>query len=247
MITQEQIFAIKQSMQEKIVVAEKELQQCIQEQSTLTDITTLSASVLRYEDLQAQLESYAQIFSFFAAPVESVLSPLVKAEVLEYVRAAMRVSPEIAQTMAHMIAEELRVLVQSQEDDAIDMIEAEYKVYILPAYVMTGLFSEINDRLQEMVRFCAQYAPTYGVDQVRDVLRYACELSIDMNESLDATIAYLRTEDNPWLREEDRVFLLDECEERLAELRFEKSKRQNLAHEKAIEMLERREEKTTGN
>lgn len=247
MITPEVAFDIKQRMQQEIERAEGELRACVQKQTEITKVEVLAQSVLEYEDIQRKLENYAHVFSFFAAPVQSVLSPLVKAEVLEYVHAAVQVDPDIAKKAAEMIAEELRLLIQSNDDDTLDMVEAEYRNYIVPAYLLAGLYNETNDQLMQMIRFCTQYSTDYGNTQAADVLRFGLEIVIDASEELTPLIAAIKTSFPKFLTEADQALLLDACEERLAEVRFEMSKKENLAHEKAVEMLERREQMTTSN
>ncbi|MCW1929812.1 MAG: hypothetical protein KIH62_000680 [Candidatus Kerfeldbacteria bacterium] len=247
MINSELNFSIKQRMQEQIVAAEAELQAIVHEQAQTNSVEKLSLLVLTYESIEERLENYSHVFSFFAAPVQSVLSPLVKSEALEYVRAATAVDADLGKQVAQTIAEELRVLIESQDDDALDMVEAEYRNYIVPAYLIAGLYTEANDQLMQMMRFCAQYEKEYGTVQAADVLRFGLEIAIDVSYELTALIAAIRTSFPQFLMEADQAFLLDACEERLAEIRFETSKRENLAHEKAVEMLERREKMTTGN
>lgn len=249
MITQEQIFSIKQEMQDRIAAAEKELQQLVHDQQTLQKVDDLARTIIRYEEVEHTVENAAHVFSFFAAPVQSVLSPLVKAEVLEYVRAATEIDPTIGVSAAQLIVEELRVLLQSQDDDTLDMVESEYKNYILPALLIAGACSDVNDQLREMMRYCAQYQPSYGQKEATDVLKYAIDVAIDMalEPSMPVLVESIRTAFSQWLQEADQAELLDACEERLASIRFEKVRGQNLAHEKAIEMLERREKTTTSN
>lgn len=245
MISPDTFFNIKQQMQQNIELAEKQLQALIVSQHEMKDINVLARSIREYENIEHMIENQAHVFSFFSSPVDSVLSPFVKMELLSYVLAARDVDSEIAKTTAAVVHQELSLMAQSEEDSDTTNIEEEYKEFILPAYLIAEQYAEIESLMRELIRFCQLRDQQYNEIHARDVLRYAVELTIDVSTSLDSLIVLIREGLGTWMSEADRVGLLDACEERLASLRFDEKKRENLAHEKAVLMLENREKHAT--
>ena len=124
----------------------------------------------------------------------------------------------------------------------VDLIEADYKEYIIPGKIIAERFDEIEGLLTEMIRFCKYLDHKYSEERASDVLKYAFRISIDADTRMPPTIKALKEFQFTYLRPTDRAELLDHVEEHLAILRFEQVRKQNIAMEKAVAILQKREE-----
>jgi len=178
-------------------------------------------------------------------PPEALRSPYVKSEFFSYLVAAETVSTDLVNFLVDSMLQELRQEIQGWEDDAVDLIQAEYKEHIIPGKIIAERFDEIDGLLEEMNRFCTVIDKTYTGDQARRVLHYAFEISITADTKMDPTIKALREMQFEFLHEDDRAALLDKVEEHLGVIRFERAKDQTIAMEKAVAMRAEQELKSS--
>lgn len=239
-ITPEHIFKIKKRLHEEIEEYEKKLQILIKKQAQLTSIEELGQSVLEYDELEHQIEDRTKIFSFFSAPETSVSNPYVKAELSATIEAAETIDLEIVNVLADEILVAVRKEVDVTDDDCA-VITNDFKEYVLPAKIIAGKFDELSSLLVEMISTCRQQVKNFNEKEVEKVFVYAWQRAIDADINLDPIIRALRMQKFQFLTNTDRAALLDRVEERLAVLRFEQAKKQQLALQKAVEISKRRE------
>lgn len=242
-ISQEEIFRVKQQLQQEIAVYEKKLQALASKQASMTNIEELAQSVIEYNELTRQIEDRSHVFSLLSQPPESFRSPYVKAEFFSYIVAAETVSVELVNVLVEAMLEQVRQDIQGGVDDAVDLIQAEFKEYIIPGKIIAERFDEIDPLVNEMNRFCHGVDPQYSDESAREVLRYAFEISITADTRMEPTIRALRDLQFAYLTTADRAALLDTVEEHLAVLRYDETKTQNIAMEKAVRMIEEKEGK----
>lgn len=242
-INQEQIFQAKQELQQQIEEYDKKLTAERIKQETLTKVEELAKSILDYNELQRQISDRTHLFALLSAPPESLRSPFIKSELFSYFEAAETVGPEFVNFLVDDFLTQIRADIQSQEDDSVDLIQSEYKEYIIPGKIIAEHFNEIDELLAEMNRFCKMLDPNYDEATAAKVLEYAFRISIDADTRMDPTIQALKEMNFQYLTPEDRVSLLDHVAEHLGVLRYEQAKNQNLAMQKAIELLAAKEEK----
>jgi len=240
-VTQEQIFEKKLQLQKDIELYEKQLQKMIAQQGQMTNITQLAESILAYNEIERQIEDRAHLFSLLSSPPESLLSPYVKSELFSYIVSAETVSTEMVNFLMNDVLTQLRLLIESGEDDSIDLIQAEFREYLLPGKIIGERFEELDSLCNEMNRYCTALDSSYNPAQAERVLRYAFEISLNSDIQLDSVIEALKNMSFTYLSEADRAFLLDAVEERLASIRFEATKKHNIAMERAVKLLEHRE------
>lgn len=241
-VTQDQIFQKKQQLQTEIEQYEKQLQQMAITRDSVKDIQKLAKAILDYNEIERQIEDRAHVFSLLSSPPESLLSPFVKAELFSYFVAAETVGPDLVNFLVDDVLMEVRAAIDAGEDDAVDLVQAEFREYVLPGKIIGQRFDELEPLLEEMNRDCAALDPKYNPESARNVLRYAFEVSLNADIALDTVIQCLREMPFKYLNEADRAFLLDAVEERLAILRYEYAKKQNVALERAVKIVEHREE-----
>ena len=224
-VTQDQIFQKKQQLQAEIETYEKQLQQLAAECGVMTDITKLAQSILDYNEIERQIEDRAHVFSLLSSSPESLLSPFVKAELFSYIVSAETVGPELVNFLVDDVLLEVRAAIDAGEDDAVDLVQAEFREYVLPGKIIGEKFDELESLLEEMNRDCIVVDPKYNTESARSVLRYAFEISLNSDVRLEAAIRALREMPMKYLDETDRAFLLDAVEERLASIRYENAKK----------------------
>lgn len=240
-ISQEKIFQAKQQLETDIQELEKKLQALIARQAKITKIDDYARSILEYEELQHQIEDRAHVFSLLSLAPDSLRVPFIKSELFSYFVAAETVGPELVNLLVDEFIAQVRVDMIGGEDTAVDLVQAEYKEYMLPGKMMAQAFDEIDLLIAEMNRLCMQCDSTYDAGSAERVLVYAFRAAIDADITLDPLIHALKETQFSALTEADRAQLLDAVEERLAVLRFERTKRQNIAMEKAIVIMEKRD------
>lgn len=239
-VTKEQIFETKKMLQQQIEQYEEQLKLLVAKQTEIKKVDVLAQSILQYEDLQNQISDRAHLFALFSTPPESLRRPMVKAQLFSYIEAAETVSVDLVNFLVDDFLQQIRLDIQAGEDDSIDLIQAEYKEYIIPGKIIAERFQEIDDLLSEMNRYCKMLNPQYDEMQARDVLVYAFEISITADTRMEPTVHALRELEFAFLTPEDRAALLDKVEEHLAVLRYEQARQQNISMEKALQMMEMR-------
>ncbi len=240
-ITQEHIFQKKQQLQQEIVDYERQLREQMAHQQQTTDIEQLAKSILEYNEIERNIEDRAHVFSLLSSPPESLLSPYVKSELFSYFVSAETVGPELVNFLVDETLMQVRALIQSGEDDSVDLIQAEFKEYVLPGKIIAERFDEIEPLVEEMNRYCTVVDAQYNPASAQAVVRYAFEIALNADIRLDPLIHALRELPLKVLNEADRALLLDHVEERLGTLRFEQARKHQVAMERAVKILERRE------
>lgn len=238
----EHIFSAKQQLQTEIDRYEQQLHSLVSQMEQAKKIETLAQCILTYNEIERQIEDRSKLFSLFSSPEMSWSSPYVKAELFEYIVAAETVGPEFVSVLMDDVLEEVREEVQDGELDNPDLITAEYKEHVLPGMLIARRFHEVTNILDEMNKACVGADSAYNPERAHSALVYAFRRAIDADIALDPIIHALKEWRAGWLTEEDRAELLDHVEERLAIIRFETAKNQNIAMEQAIGILEKQEE-----
>jgi hypothetical protein len=243
MINPEQVFQLKQQLEQQSHELEKTLLEIQQKQQETKSVEHLAELILQYEEVQRQITDRGQLFIFFSNPESTITSPYKKAELFTTIEAAETIGLQLVDVVADMILEQVRQDIQSGEDDSADLVIAEYKEYILPAKIIAGRFDQIDMLIDEMMRACKSIDPQMNDEQAHAALVYAFEAALDADIVVDPVIQALRETEFRSLKPEDRAMLLDRVEERLAVLRYEKTKQQNIAMDQALAMIEKREAK----
>lgn len=240
-ITPEEIFNTKQKLQKEVEEFETKLQQLVQEQAKMKKIEKLAESILEYDQLIREISDRTAVFSLLSAPPDSYRSPFTKSQLFEYIQSAETISVELVDFIVTAVLEQLRKDIQSGEDDSVDLIQAEYKEYIIPGKIIAERFDEIDDLLAEMNRFCTRLSPEYNPWDAREVLAYAFRKATDADTRMDPTITALKTGQFEYLSPEDRAALLDHVQEHLAVMRYDQARKQQIAMDKAVQMIEAQE------
>lgn len=240
-ITQEDIFVMKQQLQKEVEEFETKLQELVQEQPKIKKIEKLAESILQYDELIREISDRTAVFSLLSAPPASYRSPFTKSQLFEYIQSAETISVELVDFIVSAVLEQLRKDIQSGEDDSVDLIQAEYKEYIIPGKIIAERFDEVDELLAEMNRFCTRLNQEYNPWDAGRVLAYAFRKATDADTRMDPTIAALKTGQFEYLSPEDRASLLDHVQEHLAVMRYEQARHQQIAMEKAVQMIEARE------
>lgn len=242
-VSDEQIFQTKQQLQQQIAQYEQQLQQLIQKQEKLTKIEDLAKSILEYNQLVQEIKDRTQIFSLLASPPSALTSPFVKSELFSYFVAAETIGPELVNFLVDDFLVQVRKEFQSGEYDSIDLIKAEFKEFILPGKIIGEKFEEIDGLINEMNMYCKNIQPDYDpITNSKEVIKYAFEISITADTRMEPTIEAIRTQPLRDISNEDRAELLDKVEEHLAVIRYNEGKNQKIAMDKAVTMLEQKEQ-----
>jgi hypothetical protein len=241
-ITEEAIFQQKQQLQEEITQFETQLQEHREEQAKIKKIEKLAESILKYDEIVREISDRTTVFSLLSSPTDAFSSPYTKSQLFDYIQSAETVSVELVDFLVNIMLEQLRKEIQSGEDDTVDLIQAEYKEYIIPGKIIAERFDEIDDLLGEMNRYCASVNSDYNPWDARQVLSYAFQKATDADTRMDPTITALKTGQFEYLTPEDRANLLSHVQEHLAVIRYDKARHQQIAMEKAVSMMESREE-----
>lgn len=243
MVSQEKTFEWKKVLQQNIEQYEKRLQETVQKQATATKIEELAQLILEYEDIQNHIGDRAHVFALLSEPMEAVRRPMVKSQFFSYIEAAETVGIELVDYLTDWFLEQIRIDIQAGEDDAVDLIQNEYKEYILPGKIIAERFDQIDMLIDEMNRYCRAVDADYDEQLANDVLEYAFRISVHADTKMEPTIHAVRELQFSALTPESRASLLDAITEHLSILRFEEGKKQQIAMDKAVEMIEQREEK----
>lgn len=240
-ITQEQIFEQKQKLQEEITEFETKLQEHREAQAKIKKIEKLAESILQYDAIVREIADRTSVFSLLSAPTDAFASPYTKSQLFDYIQSAETVSIDLVDFIVNIMLSQLRKEIQSGEDDTVELIQAEYKEYIIPGKIISERFDEIDDLLGEMNRFCAAVNNEYNPWDARKVLAYAFRKATDADTRMDPTISALKERQFEYLTPEDRAELLDHVHEHLAVIRYDDARHQQIAMDKAVKMLEARD------
>lgn len=242
MLTPEQLFALKQQIEVETEGLSRQLHEAEQAQMDVKSPEKIAKSILDVERIQREISDRGQIFAFLSSPESSITSPYLKAELFETIEAAETVSVQLVDVIAEHLLHYVRADIQAGEDDVVELIQAEFKEYIIPAKIIAEHFEQIDDLLEEMNRYCRAVQADYAPSSAQEVLVYAFEASFNADIRLEPTVKALREFEFTYLTPEDRAMLLDRVEERLAIIRYEKAKNENVAMEQALHMIEERAE-----
>lgn len=244
-ITEEQIFQIKKQLQQEIEQFEQERMAVQAEQAKENKVEKLAELILRYDQIEGEIESRSQLFSLFSSPPGSLTSPFIKAELFSYFEEAETIGPEMVNFLVEDFHTQAKKEIESGEDDEVDLIQAQYKEYILPGKIIGEKFDELDALVREMINYCysvdPNYDPEHEPNSAGQVLKYAFEISITADTRMEPTIEAIQNQQFMFLKGEHRLELLDKAQERISILRFDEAKKQNIAMEMAVQMLEERE------
>lgn len=240
-ISIEEIFEKKQMLQEQIHAYEEHLQEVVKKQTETRKIEVLAQLVLEYDQVEKEIEDRAKVFALLSAPPQSLRNPFVKANLFELFVAAETVSVALVDFLVTDVLIQLRGDIQNGEDNTSDLIQGEYKDYIIPGKLIAQRFEEIDGLLDEMNRFCKAIDSNYDEKEAQNVLEYAFRLSIDADTQLEPSVHALEKLQFRYLTPEARQLLINHLNEHLAIVRFENARKQSLAMEHAIQILHEQE------
>lgn len=245
-IPTEQIFEQKQMLQTQMHELEPQLHAVIQKQAEAKHVEVLAQLILEYNRLEREIEDRSRVFSLLSSPQQSLRSPFVKAHLFDAVVAAETVSAELVDFLVDDLLIQLRGDVQSGQDNAVDLIQAEYKEYIIPGKIMAGRFDMLNQLLEEMNRFCSVVDAAYQPSQAEHVLEYAFKKAIDADVRMPPIVNAIKEYGFQYLTEDARARLLSQVDERLAVLRFDEARKLGIAMAAAVHMRAEQEAASEG-
>lgn len=252
-LSQEQIFAVKKQLQDQMNEYQQKLEAVLEKQKKLKKIEDIAQSILDYNEIERQITDRAHLFSLFFSPPESLTSPYVKSQLFSYFEAAETIGPQMVDFLVDDFLMQLRNELQSSvadNYDSADLIQAEFKEYIIPGKIIAEKFEQIDSLIEEMNQYCQKIDPHYDPmkppNSAFDVLRYAFEISITADTRMDPTVHAIKEIPFRYLTHEDRIALLGAVDEHLAVIRFEKTKEQNIAMDMAVHMLAQKEQQEEG-
>lgn len=242
-MTPDRLIEIKTKLQAEIEKWEKKLQTVIDQQKKEKDLERLAKQILEYEKIEHEIEDRSHVFSVLSQPEETLASPFIKAEWYSYIEAAETVSPEMVDAVMDRFTPAMRAAIESGEDDTPDLIQAEFKEYIIPGQILGGHFDRIDGLVMEMNAQIKQRFPEYDPKQAGDLVFHAFQKAINSHVRIEPIAEAAKAGSVKALTVDQRNGLLDELEERAAILRFETARKTNVAMEKAIARREQAEEK----
>lgn len=240
-ISTEELFEKKQMLQEQMHAYEEHLQEVVKKQTETRKIEVLAQLVLEYDQIEKEIEDRTKVLELLSAPPQSLRSPFVKANLFELFVAAETVSAALTDFLVSDVLIQLRGDIQSGEDNTTDLIQTEYKDYIIPGKLIAQRFEEIDGLLDEMNRFCKGVDPNYDDKEAQNVLEYAFRLSIDADTQLEPSVHALEKLQFRYLTPEARQRLMDHLNEHLAIVRFENARKQTIAMEHAVQIIHEQE------
>lgn len=236
-MTPEHLIEIKGKLQAEVEVWEKKLQEVIEKQKKEKKVEKLAELILEYDKIEREIEDRTHVFSLLSQPEETLSSPFLKSEWYSYIEAAETVSPELVDAVMDRFSSAIRQTIESGEDDTVDLIQAEYKEYLIPGQILAGHFERIDGLVMEMNAALSKVASTYDPKQSSTVVYYAFQKAIDSNVRIEPIAEAVKAATVKALTVDQRNQLLNQLEERAAVLRFDVSRKQNIAMEKAVQRL----------
>lgn len=240
-MTPEQLIKIKTQVQSEVQEWEKKLQEVIQKQKEEKHPEKLVQLILQYDQIEREIEDRTHVFSVLSEPEEVLNSPYLKSEWYSYIEAAETISPELVDSVMTRFASAIRQSITSGEDDTVDLIQAEYKEYLIPGQILAGHFERIDGLVMEMNAAIMKLNPAYDVKESSVAVYYAFQKAIDSNVRIEPIAEAVKSGSVKSVTVDQRNQLLNQLEERAAVLRFEITRKQNVAMDKAVQMLEERE------
>jgi len=89
-------------------------------------------TVSDYNEIEQQIADRAHLFSLFSSPPESLTRPYVKSQLFSYFEAAETIGPQMVDFLVGDFLLQLRKEFETETYDSSDLIQAEFKEYILP-------------------------------------------------------------------------------------------------------------------
>lgn len=230
---------------EKIVTIEEQvLQEIIHKQYDAQDMETLAHLHMEYQEIEQRMDAASELYIFFSKSKESWLHPLVKSELFSILHAATLVQPKLCNVIASALRDAIMTNVRKRFYDSVDLVEAEYKEYLLPAVIFSEVFGDIDHDVTMMIDACVALDPQYDRNRGIHIVRDACAHVIETVERTDAIATALQKNVITMLNADDRAMLLTQIVKRQATQRFVKAKAQEDTMKKIIEMRERQEQET---
>lgn len=239
-MTPQQLVEIKNKLQTEIQDFEKKLQAIIVQQKNEKNVEKMAALILKYDQTEREIEDRSHVFSLLSEPETELASPFVKSEWYSYIEAAETVSPELVQTVVDRFSPAIRQAIHSQDDDAVDLIQAEYHEYLIPGFILANQADRVDGLVMEMNAACTTLDPAFTPTQSSQVVFHAFQKAINSNVRIEPIAEIVKAGSVKSLTPEQRNTLLDELEERAAVLRFEVARKQTLAMEKALKIFEQK-------
>lgn len=240
-MTPEQLIVIKTKLHNEVEEWEKKLQQVIQKQKDEKHPDKLAELILQYDQIEREIEDRSHVFSMLSQPEEALSSPFLKAEWYSYIEAAETASPELVDAVMDRFSSAIRQSIASGEDDTVDLVQAEYKEYLIPGQILAGHFERIDGLVMEMNAACVKVDPQYDMKQSFQAVYYAFQKAIDSNVRIEPIAEAIKAATVKSVTVDQRNQLLDRLEERAAVLRFETTRKQNVAMDEAVQRLAEQE------
>lgn len=236
-MTPERLVALKNQLQQEISDWEKKLQTIILKQKSERKLEKLAALILEYDQIEREIEDRSHVFSVLSEPEETLTSPFIKSQWYSYIEAAETVTPEVVESVMDRFSPAIRAAIEAGEDDTPDLIQSEFKEYILPGQILAGHPERLDGLVMEMNAMIRKINPNFNSSSAHELVFYAFQKAINLNVRIEPIAEVVKAGTIKSLTVDERNALLDQVEERAAVLRFEASRKQNVAMEKALELL----------
>ena len=211
------------------------LQELVVKQEKINNPEKLAVSILEYEDIENNISDRGYVLSALDG-LDRFTSDYFKAELMSYFEAAETVEDDLVDFLVTTFDQE--VTTKEPEDfDHEDMWLAHYKEYVLPGKILAHKFEQLDDLAGKMNELIIKQWPEYDKERSKGVLKYSFEKVIDGNIKLDPLIDNLKVVDYQNLNKEEKNELLESLTAALGVKRFEEARRQEVAMDKAINML----------
>ncbi len=225
----------REKLNKEVEEYNSKLQELVVKQEKIKNPEKLAVSILEYENLENEISDRGQVVSILDG-MDRFTSDYFKAEIISYFEAAETVEEGLVDFLADSFHQQ--VTAKELEDfDHEDIWLAHYKEYVLPGKILAHKFEQLDDLVGQMNERIIKQWPEYDKERSKGVLKYAFEKVIDGNIKLDPLIDDLKEREYKNLSEEDKNELLESLTAALGVKRFEEARQQEVAMDKAINML----------
>ncbi len=213
----------------------QKLQELVKKQEKINNPEKLAVSILEYENLENEISDRGYVLTILDG-LDRFTSDYFKSQIFSYFEAAETVGEDLVNFLTEVFDQE--VTTKELEDfDHEDMWLAHYKEYVLPGKILAHKFEQLDDLVGKMNEIIIKQWSDYDKEKSKTVLKYSFEKVIDGNIKLDPLIDDLKEREYKNLSEEEKDELLESLTAALGVKRFEEARRQEVAMEKAINML----------
>lgn len=220
----------REKLNKEIEEYSQKLQQLIKEQEKIKSPDKLAVSILEYENLENEISDRGYVVLALDG-TDRFTSDYFKSQIFSYFEAAETVGDDLVDFLVDTFDQKV------EDFDHEDMWLAHYKEYVLPGKILAHKFEQLDDLVGKMNEIILKKWPNYDKEKSQGVLKYSFEKVIDGNIKLDPLIDDLKTREYLNLTGEEKSELLESLETALGVKRFEDARKQELAMDKALNIL----------